>query len=207
MVKYPKNIVFSCGAPGQMHDAAKAQHLAVAEMLRKKYPAAKITAAFHHPATGEGMAVNARIRNWIALPAAMREAGLEVADVSGALDGMLALYGGADLHVGYRVHAHVLMTGWGKASVLVAEDGRGSAMADAIAGRVFRAWRFETRRRLPLPGRWCPPALAEKRRVYDPALADAIAAHLSEREGRVLNRVKLDPGAMRRWFAQFGCGE
>ena len=199
-------VVFSCGAPGGMCPDAIVQHMKILDALRKLMPETKIVAAFHH-STDPGEYANVYNGTcpdgWIRLRRQIEATGVECADLSGGLDRMLALYSNADLHVGYRVHAHVLMTSWRKPSVLIAEDGRGSGMADVIAGKVFRAWRYETRRRLPLPSAWCPSRFIVRKRLYDMDVGLQIADYISCLDGQVINTVKTDGSAMAAWFSQF----
>jgi hypothetical protein len=60
-------------------------------------------------------------------------------DLSGGAEKMIAYYSGCDLHVGYRVHAHIFMSGIGKPSILLAEDGRGVALKGVLGGAIFPA--------------------------------------------------------------------
>jgi polysaccharide pyruvyl transferase WcaK-like protein len=53
-------------------------------------------------------------------------------DASRDLDA-LELYGQVDLHVGYRVHAHLCALSRRRPSLLIAEDGRGRGQAVTLA--------------------------------------------------------------------------
>jgi hypothetical protein len=44
----------------------------------------------------------------------------------------MTYYENVDLHVGYRVHAHIYMNSISKPSILIAEDGRGAALRRVI---------------------------------------------------------------------------
>ena len=201
-----RTVVFSCGAPGGMCPDAIEQHMAVLGNLRQLMPKSKVVAAFHHSTDpGEYAATygGACPSGWMSLRRQIEGVGIECDDISGGLERMLELYSAADLHVGYRVHAHVLMTSWRKPSVLIAEDGRGSGMADVITGKVFRAWHHEVRRRLPLPSAWCPPRFIAKRHLYDMKVGAEVASYISGMDGRTINAAKTDVFAMAAWFAQF----
>ena len=52
---------------------------------------------------------------------------------------MIDFYSKVDFHVGYRVHAHILMTSLAKKSILLAEDGRGIALKDVLGNGVIDA--------------------------------------------------------------------
>jgi hypothetical protein len=53
-------------------------------------------------------------------------------DVSGNAKNLMTYYENVDLHVGYRVHAHIYMNSISKPSILIAEDGRGAALRRVI---------------------------------------------------------------------------
>lgn len=58
-------------------------------------------------------------------------------DISGSAENLINYYNSVDLHVGYRVHAHIFMNSLSKMSVLIAEDGRGKATRNVIGGMVI----------------------------------------------------------------------
>lgn len=98
--------------------------LDVVDAVRRALPNARITCAFHRDLVAdEHTARRIALRNkWLALR--LRRAGVEVRDVSSDVE-RIAFYRNADLHVGFRVHAHLAFLGWRRPSVLVAEDFRG----------------------------------------------------------------------------------
>ncbi|WP_141215674.1 polysaccharide pyruvyl transferase family protein [Hahella sp. CCB-MM4] len=64
-------------------------------------------------------------------------------DISGSVDNMLDLYSQTDIHVGYRVHAHILMCSWAKDSILIAEDGRSTALKEVISSEILNAYEYK----------------------------------------------------------------
>lgn len=54
---------------------------------------------------------------------------------------MIDQYSKSDLHVGYRVHAHILASSISKPSILIAEDGRGKGLYQVIGGLIFDGFR------------------------------------------------------------------
>jgi len=58
-------------------------------------------------------------------------------DISGSAENLMNYYSEVDLHIGYRVHAHIFMNSISKFSVLISEDGRGKATKDVIGGIVL----------------------------------------------------------------------
>jgi len=62
---------------------------------------------------------------------------IEYQDISGSANNLINFYKGVDLHIGYRVHAHIFMSSLAKRSILIAEDGRGRALKDVLNGLVL----------------------------------------------------------------------
>jgi len=61
---------------------------------------------------------------------------IESVDISGSAENLIEFYENIDLHIGYRVHAHIFMNSIGRLSVLISEDGRAKGSALAIGGMV-----------------------------------------------------------------------
>jgi hypothetical protein len=55
-------------------------------------------------------------------------------DISGSAENLVSYYSEVDLHIGFRVHAHIYMCSTNRLSMLVTEDGRGKALRDVIGG-------------------------------------------------------------------------
>ncbi|MFN0058776.1 MAG: polysaccharide pyruvyl transferase family protein [Planctomycetota bacterium] len=117
------------------------QSVAVLCWIRNRFPEALITCSFHR-----GWVVDVHTE---ALPAASAsriraaalQLGVECVDISGSVAG-LERYDDYDVHIGYRVHAHLRMLALRRPSWLIAEDsrGRGALAAHELplvcAGRV-----------------------------------------------------------------------
>lgn len=58
-------------------------------------------------------------------------------DISGSADNLIKFYNQIDLHIGYRVHAHIFMTSINKPSILISEDGRANGVYSVISGCVL----------------------------------------------------------------------
>jgi hypothetical protein len=113
------------------------QSLSVMRHVRSLFASADVLVGFHHgidlndPVMG---AANARI------VAQAHELGFECVDLA-AKHEKLAIYDDCDIHVGYRVHAHIYFSSLRKPSVLLAEDSRGSGVLHALGGVGRAAWR------------------------------------------------------------------
>jgi hypothetical protein len=62
-------------------------------------------------------------------------------DISGSAENLIHYYSGVNVHVGYRVHAHIFMNSISKYSILISEDGRGKATRGVIGGIVLDGYR------------------------------------------------------------------
>lgn len=58
-------------------------------------------------------------------------------DISGSAENLINFYSQIDLHIGYRVHAHIFMNSIARCSILLTEDGRGKATKNVIGGIVL----------------------------------------------------------------------
>lgn len=64
----------------------------------------------------------------------LNASGVAYVDISGSAENLVEYYSQIDLHIGYRVHAHIFMNSISRMSVLIAEDGRGKATEKVIGG-------------------------------------------------------------------------
>ena len=64
----------------------------------------------------------------------LQEHGIGFVDISGSAENLINYYSAVDLHIGYRVHAHIFMNSISKLSILISEDGRGKATEKVIGG-------------------------------------------------------------------------
>jgi hypothetical protein len=65
---------------------------------------------------------------------------IKYVDISGSAENLMNYYSQVDLHVGYRVHAHIFMNSLSKFSILISEDGRAKATKDVIGGIVLHGF-------------------------------------------------------------------
>lgn len=61
-------------------------------------------------------------------------------DISGSAENLISYYEHVDIHIGFRVHAHIFMNSISKRSILLAEDGRGKATFNVIGGNVIDSY-------------------------------------------------------------------
>lgn len=123
----PRSIVFSMPARPSPATAP------LLDCLTARFPRATRTLSFHHgllPANSARGRETGRA-NFVLAARALRR-GWRVSSLAGSAAKMRRLYGAADLHIGYRVHAHLHCLSIRKASVLINEDARGIAQAIAL---------------------------------------------------------------------------
>lgn len=138
------NIIFSTGVYFAINKSLERQMKDIVMELNS-VDNATLTVAFHHSLGQEYLATHnantpllkkqRELAEWLA------DRNIDFKDISGGEKAMLSLYSKADIHVGYRVHAHILMSSWGKPSILISEDGRSTALSEVIGGLTIDAFR------------------------------------------------------------------
>ncbi len=66
--------------------------------------------------------------------------GIGYVDVSGSAGNLMNYYSKVDLHIGYRVHAHIFMNSISNRSILISEDGRAKGVKGAIGAIVLNGY-------------------------------------------------------------------
>ena len=160
--------------------------------LHARHAPGRLLAGFNHGwRQGEHLDTR-RAAAYRRLRSAVTELGVECVDASGEAGRLLELADACDLHVGYRLHTHLLFLGRRKPSLLLEEDGRGSAAAEALGLPGVRAWRRSALADAVLPavslaGRAGRPALrriqARMRADGDATARMMEALHRHESEG------------------------
>lgn len=94
--------------------------------LRKQYPKAKIQIILHRGITsGDKPYIKKSF---------LEENNLSFKDISGCVESF-QIYNNCNLHIGFRVHAHIYNLSRGNVSVLINEDMRGNGVNDALGIR------------------------------------------------------------------------
>lgn len=114
------------------------------EGIAATFSGAEIVVAFHHGITEDYMgsvgadrklySKNTKFASWL------ESCGISYRDVSGSAESLISFYDSCDVHVGYRVHAHIYCSSTGKPSLLISEDGRGTSINDFLGGVKFKAF-------------------------------------------------------------------
>jgi hypothetical protein len=109
------------------------------QALVRTFPDAEIVVAFHRGIEADRFTSEADAERLTAYAEFARALGCDVRDVSYDLE-RIAFYRDFDLHVGYRLHAHLCFMSYRKVSILLEEDGRGRGASEALATPGVRAW-------------------------------------------------------------------
>lgn len=67
----------------------------------------------------------------------LEEQNVNYVDISGSAENLMNYYSEVDLHIGYRVHAHIFVNSISKFSILISEDGRAKGAKEVIGGIVL----------------------------------------------------------------------
>ncbi len=109
--------------------------------LKKKFSGKELSVKFHHSIDKSFLETpdpnkdlykkNVQFVEWL------KRQNIDYEDISGSAQNLIGSYNSCDLHVGYRVHAHIFMSSISKPSILLSEDGRGKALSALLGGVIF----------------------------------------------------------------------
>ncbi len=121
----------------------------ICRYVKNAFPNAEIKFLFHKGFVRANEYINERmIRRAQELKIKLENMGIACEDISHGHDKM-RLYDDCDLHIGYRVHAHIYNLSRGGISILIEEDARGAGVNDALNLRHIRAYSGKVK----IPGR------------------------------------------------------
>lgn len=136
-----ERVSFSLGVSFLTSNQMKLQMRNMIIRVRDNFKDADFVVVFHHSiddaflkthnATNEHLKGHRDFVNWL------ENQDIKFVDISGSAETLINFYKSVDLHIGYRVHAHIFMTSIGKRSVLICEDGRGKALRNVCDGLIF----------------------------------------------------------------------
>ena len=128
------------------------QSLEIVKMLKKKFPQAKIMYLFHRGALKDAEEGTLYARKLKFLQGELQKLQVEIHDISNGHKGF-GLYDDSDLHIGYRVHAHIYNLSRRKCSVLIEEDARGAGVNQALGLWGIKAYSRKRGRSTPFLGK------------------------------------------------------
>lgn len=136
-----RKVGFSLGVSFLVSKAMETQMKNTIRRARDYFSVEQFNVLFHHgttkaylssPSSSEKHLVGTlKFIDWL------KEEGVSYIDISGSAEKMISYYEDCDFHLGYRVHAHILMSSLAKPSLLLAEDGRGKSLREVFGGLIF----------------------------------------------------------------------
>lgn len=107
------------------------QSLEIVRRLKGKYPDAIIKYVFHRGVSKDDFTDGITAKYINILINELKRLGVQYHDIAYGDDGF-KLYDSCDLHIGYRVHAHIYNLSERKMSILIEEDSRGAGVNEAL---------------------------------------------------------------------------
>lgn len=152
----PSKVAFSMGVAMAASSDMEAQTKSIILALKERFNRSRFAVAFHHSideryvdaygTRNQLYRAQRKMVDWL------EQHNIEYRDISGNAESMIHFYSECDLHVGFRVHAHIFMSSISRPSLLLAEDGRGKAVSLVIGSTVLDAY---TKRKLSFFSRAC----------------------------------------------------
>ncbi len=113
--------------------------LGVVRYLRDRYPRAEMTVVFHRGITNDKYTSGKSGNMLFRYAGLFEDLGAKVLDISYSADGF-RVYDDCDLHVGFRVHAHIYNLSRRNRTILIEEDGRGAGVNETLGLPSIRAY-------------------------------------------------------------------
>jgi len=113
------------------------QFVALMHTVAGVLPSARVLVGFHHGLEGGEPAAAGPNAEFARVAKALR---FDVVDLASDSSKLIQAYADCDLHVGYRVHAHILFSSLRKPTFLLAEDSRGVGVLQTLGGEGLVAW-------------------------------------------------------------------
>lgn len=136
--KHIKKIGFSLGASIKTSKRMFKQMQDVLLTLKENFENSQVETVFHHSPSEKYINSPGSNRHFYNMQMTflnwLNSQDFDWIDISGSAENLMNYYNDIDLHIGYRVHAHIYMNSISKPSVLLNEDGRGKALKDVIGG-------------------------------------------------------------------------
>lgn len=132
----PTCIIFTTPASADHTD----ESISAMKLVKRHYPNARVIAAFHRGIEVDEHTPKDQSKPLVRQAKAAKRLGFEVRDVAYGLEKIGHYQTEADLHIGYRVHAHLDFVSRRTPSILISEDGRGSGQSETLHGKGSVIW-------------------------------------------------------------------
>jgi Polysaccharide pyruvyl transferase len=162
-MRLPQEVRYLIFTPAQMSFYQRPS-LDVARAVADVFPNARLVCSFHRGiAQRDQFMTEDERQNNVAIAGQVREMGYEVVDVSGSANADEE-YERCDLHVGFRLHAHLCSLSKRVPSLLLHEDGRGIGASHTLNVRGFDAFERTLTGTIPSRNRYLRSVLDRKLR-------------------------------------------
>lgn len=115
--------------PGKVENVEAA--LALVKAVKERYKSAEITFVFHRGIKADAWTDERMGERYTWLYEQLKKENVKIEDISYSEKGF-SVYDDCDLHIGFRVHAHIYNLSKRNISVLIEEDGRGAGVNQAL---------------------------------------------------------------------------
>lgn len=125
-------------------DPAKTQNavqaIQLVKYLKEKFKDANITFVFHRRDNKKIESSEKSEKTYDIINEEMKRMGVQTVNISGSAEAF-SIYDDCDLHIGFRVHAHIYNLSHRNLSLLIEEDGRGAGVNQALGLNSIRAYK------------------------------------------------------------------
>lgn len=139
-IPYKKICISDPGNPINLN-----QSLLIVKYVRKNYPSTRVVYVFHRGIPTENDSNQKRANVYSDFIKELSKLGVEYKDISYSDNGF-STYNDCDLHIGYRVHAHIYNLSIRNISILIEEDGRGTGVNEALGLFSIKSYNEDLRR-------------------------------------------------------------
>lgn len=136
------SIAFSLGVGFKDSRNIERQTKDMLMLLAERYGTANLCVVFHHSLEKHQYVATTLHRKQVEFTRWLDSLEINYVDISGSAQKLIDAYSEYDVHIGYRVHAHLFMLSQGRPSFLVAEDGRGTGQQQVLGEPAFRSYRY-----------------------------------------------------------------
>ena len=127
-----KRVGFSLGVSYKLNDSMKSLMEEMILSAASHFKDAEMIVYFHHK-------INAADKVQSKMISFLEKNEISYMDISGTSEKLMSQYESCDLHLGFRVHAHIFCSSMGIPSILFSEDGRAIALKEVLNGLIYRA--------------------------------------------------------------------
>lgn len=121
------------------------QSVMLVKFLKEKYPEAEINYIFHRGIESDNYTGSIVAKANVDLQQKLEAIGVKIHDIAYGYEGF-EIYDECDIHIGYRVHAHIYNLSRRNKTILIEEDVRGAGINDALG--LWRIKAYQKKRKI-----------------------------------------------------------